>query len=268
LTALENDIDTLTQLGLTPTQAKVYIVLVKYEKASVQTIAKVAQIDRSDSYRVIRQLQNLRLTEKILGTPSSYRAMPLTEGISLLLNQKKHEFRLLQNNAKKLLRKNGPLLKADQSCADQDQFVIVPPLEMHYRKFQDSLGKARESLDSVFSWADLKSTIEDGAPAHKEALKKGAKLRYIVEKQGVPKDHAATTNVLSSVGSFKVRFVQKIPQVWFGIVDKEELFVVVCPKPNPMKSACLWSCNSGIIEIFQSYFDAAWQNARELTSVE
>jgi sugar-specific transcriptional regulator TrmB len=256
----ERDIETLVRMGLTTNQARVYFALLHRKKASAKTIYKDAQIDRGDTYRVIYQLQDLGLIEKILDTPNNYIAMPLHEGLSKLLKQKTHEFRQLKSDAKELMTQNNFLHK-NQPQADQDQFVMIPPMEMHFKKFRASLSNAQISLDSLYFWTDLKRTIENGARAHKKALKKGAKIRYLVEEIGSIENTSKVIEPLTRLGNFEARFLPKLPRALFAIVDRKELFIVVSPTP-PTKSSCLWSSNLGVIEIFQSYFDKAWEEAK------
>jgi DNA-binding MarR family transcriptional regulator len=255
--ASEPDIETLMQLGLTATQARIYLALVQHGKASAKTLCKAAQMDRGDVYRVLRTLQDMGLVEKILETPNNYRAISLRDGISKLVTQKTNELRQLKKSTNELIQRNSILERVSQQL-DQDQFVMIPPFEMHRKKFIESLGNAEISFDSVFSWEDLKTAIEGGAVSHKRALKSGAKIRYLVEKTNNSENTSKAIEPLARLGDFKVKLIPKLPQVWFGIVDKKELFVILSPTPKPMSSSCLWSCNAGIIEIFQSYFDSAW----------
>ena len=57
------EIQTFIRLGLTFVQSKVYLALIKAGFATIKTISKTAQLDRSEVYRGISELQRLGLVE-------------------------------------------------------------------------------------------------------------------------------------------------------------------------------------------------------------
>ena len=79
------DLSIFTQLGMTIRQAEVYMAINELEQAKVVTIAKTVETDRAEIYRVIPKLQEIGLIKKIVTTPVSYKAVPLSEGLSILL---------------------------------------------------------------------------------------------------------------------------------------------------------------------------------------
>ena len=87
----DKDIDALTSLGLTILQARVYLALTHIEKATIKSIAKNANIARQDIYRLTNELQKIGIIEKIISTPAQYKAIPLEDGIKILLQRKNKE---------------------------------------------------------------------------------------------------------------------------------------------------------------------------------
>lgn len=103
---IQNDeecIQALMKLGLTLLQATIYLALAKLGKAGVKKISKASNVARPDVYRVIPALGKIGLVEKIVATPTMYKAVPLKEGISILLQQKTDENIELQKKTKALL---------------------------------------------------------------------------------------------------------------------------------------------------------------------
>jgi len=99
----EECVQTLMGLGLTLLQAKTYLTLAKLGVADVKTISKVTNVARQDGYRVTPKLQKLGLAEKIISTPTLYKAIPLKMGLSILLQQKVEENTELQEKTKALI---------------------------------------------------------------------------------------------------------------------------------------------------------------------
>lgn len=85
-------VQTLMNLGLTLLQAKIYLALAQAGKTKIETISKASNIARQDIYRIMPTLQKLGLAEKIVTTPTMYKATPIKEGYYLLLQNKTQEY--------------------------------------------------------------------------------------------------------------------------------------------------------------------------------
>ncbi|NIQ05427.1 MAG: TrmB family transcriptional regulator, partial [Candidatus Korarchaeota archaeon] len=78
----------LSEFGLTPNQARVYLTIARLKLATVRQISRISNVRREDVYRMLPKLEKMGLAEKLLGRPLKIRATPVEEGLSLLI---KHE---------------------------------------------------------------------------------------------------------------------------------------------------------------------------------
>jgi sugar-specific transcriptional regulator TrmB len=69
-------------------QAKVYIALAKLGTLTGRVTAKEAKVASQDVYRVLAELEEKNLVEKIIVTPNKYRPVPVQDVLSILLKQK------------------------------------------------------------------------------------------------------------------------------------------------------------------------------------
>jgi len=92
----------LTGLGLTGSQAKVYLALVKVGQARASTLwaSLSGGVARQDIYRILSELQKLCLIEKVIVKPTEFRPLPIEECFSFLLQRRKDETAKLQKQAK------------------------------------------------------------------------------------------------------------------------------------------------------------------------
>ena len=84
-------IQALMNLGLTLLQAKTYLTLTKLGKADIKGISKASNVVREEIYRIMPKLEKIGLVEKIVGRPTVYEALPLKEGLSMLLISRTEE---------------------------------------------------------------------------------------------------------------------------------------------------------------------------------
>jgi sugar-specific transcriptional regulator TrmB len=97
---IEEDIQTLTRLGLTILQAEIYLTLTKLEKATIKTLSTTTKIDRANVYRIVSKLQELRLVEKMITNPTVYKAVPIQDGAPMLLERQTQEYQEIRLRTK------------------------------------------------------------------------------------------------------------------------------------------------------------------------
>jgi sugar-specific transcriptional regulator TrmB len=74
----KDDFDVLSELGLTKNQIKIYLSLLKLgTPTKAIRIFQVSGVPRQDVYRVLLELQQLGIVEKIISRPSSLRLFNL-----------------------------------------------------------------------------------------------------------------------------------------------------------------------------------------------
>jgi sugar-specific transcriptional regulator TrmB len=84
----EESVKMLVELGLTHTEAKVYIALLYLKAATARNIHKASNVARQDVYQTLSDLQDKGLIEKVIAKPAEYQAIPANDIISILLQRK------------------------------------------------------------------------------------------------------------------------------------------------------------------------------------
>ena len=135
----DEHIQTLIGFRLTLLQAKTYLNIAKLEKADVKTLSKASNVARQDIYRIMPRLQKLGLTEKIIAKPTMYKATPIKEGLSILLQNKKKEIAELQTKKTSLIKTfQAKNTKIDPK--EETHFIITSEitrfLKIHINKAQ------------------------------------------------------------------------------------------------------------------------------------
>jgi sugar-specific transcriptional regulator TrmB len=96
--------ETLTDLGLTLNQARLYTALLRSDTPlHAKDLAKLTKITRQDIYRILPTLQKDGLVEKTIANPAAFKATPIKLGISILIDKKTSQQTELLERAKQLL---------------------------------------------------------------------------------------------------------------------------------------------------------------------
>jgi hypothetical protein len=90
--AEEEIVRILTRLGLTISQSKVHLALFELKKATGKITAKHSKVARQEAYRVLDELQEKGLVEKIIARPTEFEPIPIDDCIYILIKGKKMKF--------------------------------------------------------------------------------------------------------------------------------------------------------------------------------
>jgi sugar-specific transcriptional regulator TrmB len=102
---LNEDVATLTWLGLSGRQARVYLALLKTGPAKAKTIAELSFVNRQDIYRIIESLQAIGLVQRQITAPTMFTATSIEETLENLLKQKTRALRKMRTKAKCIVKK-------------------------------------------------------------------------------------------------------------------------------------------------------------------
>jgi sugar-specific transcriptional regulator TrmB len=260
----ENAAQTLTQLGLTVLEARIYLALCTYGTLNTKALSKLAKTSQPDTYRVLTKLQKKGLIEKIIKKPAEFKAAPIETSVDSLLQKKKAEYDDLKVKTKQLIHaiKEKPAPKPDE--AETSQFALIPQSETIVKKIREAIEKSRISVDIFLSWKRFLDGITTAfAESSKRAWARGVKFRIVVE---APEGEAHVEKALRFCGKSpfcSIRFWSNTPQTVVGIYDKREVFIVIDPEEGLYDSPALWSNNQSLISVVQDYFDILWLTAME-----
>jgi sugar-specific transcriptional regulator TrmB len=265
----DEDTQTFTTLGLTKVQARIYTVLSKLGQAPIKTIAQIAQLDRSEVYRGISNLQELGLIEKVISNPNIFKSIPKHDGLVMLLERKTKEYNEIKTKTTESIRKSQENKDAKTLQEREYQFSILPQGETVQRTLLKATEKAQKSWDFIMRWEGFSErALSDVGSEHlKKVLEKGVKIRGIVSRGIVskPKNQGKVSRIiaiLKNIGSFSVRYIFAPPPAIFSIIDEREIFVNSVPTLRPEEKPSLWSNNPSFAAIVQDYFELQWRNAK------
>jgi len=159
----------LLQLGLTNSQAKVYLNMTKLGTGKAKAIWQLSGVARQDLYRILLDLQKAGLVERVIAAPNEFRAIPLAEGISILIERKRKSLTDLQSEAKRIAntQNHNPktLFPEEHLC------LMIPEKETLAFRINESFDRTKNSIDVCSSWKRLSVSLSKYKYA--EALEKG-----------------------------------------------------------------------------------------------
>jgi sugar-specific transcriptional regulator TrmB len=259
----EEDAQILTRLGLTTRQAIVYLTLAKLGKAKISTISSTSKIDRGNTYRVMTRLQELNLVEKVIAYPSVFEALPVPEGIAMLLERKEKEQAAFKVKVKKVIERHKQSSEVDP-IQDDCQFALIPGGKLTYRKVTEMWDSNKRTHKIIIYWKDFKHRTNQFITIWRKLLKKGIKFQAIIFFQGKEKLPKEIEDLRKQYSRFQIRSTSRPPKSTISIIDGEKAFISLAPSLFPSNSPSLWINNPILVEIIQEYFENIWLDSKEL----
>jgi|WetSurMetagenome_2_1015567.scaffolds.fasta_scaffold353427_1 sugar-specific transcriptional regulator TrmB len=258
----EEDTQTLVNLGLNGSQAKIYLALISLGVANAKKIAQTAGIDGGEVYRQLESLQKKGLVEKILNTPNQYKSMALNEALELLVGRKNREDAKIRQKIKVLLRK-GDRVHEDALKEEEAKFSIIASNEYRIRR----MTKVHDWIEKEILWFTQIERVPVSLTIYYEAMKKasarGVRWRAIAELNKKPTDRT-----LEFIKKFKeenpyfdLRFSASPSLVTFSICDDRELFFSTAEVKGAAGSKTLCTNNPQLIRLTKEYFELKWNTA-------
>ena len=261
-------VQTFMKLGLTSVQTMIYIALVNLGEATAGLIAEKAQLDRSEVYRGLSELQKIGLVEKIIESPNIFRGIPWSSAVSILLERKTKEYNEIKASVEQLIAKSEDYKNTEHSQGVKHQFIMIPKKETALLRWIKATEKAQQSLDYIIRWEGFVEGITQRNKHIQKLIEKGIRVRGIVSE---PKNQRAALRIITNLkkkGSYNVRFIPTQPQAVFSIIDKKEILFNTVTTPLPRDTPSIWSNNPCIVSVIQEYFELKWREAEKFTKRE
>jgi sugar-specific transcriptional regulator TrmB len=247
----------LMKFGLTSLQATIYTTLVDIGKAGIMKISKASKIARPEVYRVIPSLQEKGLVEKVLSDPAMYRAIPLKQGLSMLLQQKTQESTELLEETKTLLS-NIPEKTTNEGDKDDSQFIITSELKLFFKRLNKSINDSKRSIDFVTPNRGL----YEHSSQFKKAMERSVKIRVLLTMTDKNQSIRQTVEDLKKNPLFRLKFTPE-RVVYMLISDNNILNTQISDGAVPS----LLANNKQVVQIATTYFETLWNKAQDYTEM-
>ena len=262
MTFQKRDAETLAAIGLTSTQAKVFLTLASLGKAKARTIWKNSGVARQDIYRILTELQEKGLAEKIIATPIEYTVLPIQDALAILLRRKAQEYEEIEKKANKLLI---GFKKSQQEKTTTNEYEItrVTAKKVNLYRLDTTLKSAQKSLDIIDSWASFKHAVVIYADFHMKAAKRNITRRFITDEPENGEIVPKIVQVLKKDSFFKLRHIPTRPLTSIVIADQKQIGICTEKTRYSPESPSLFSDNPCLVAILQDYFELLWSKATE-----
>jgi len=258
----DEDIKTLIQLGLTLSQARVYVSAARLGKAKAKDLSEESGVGRQELYRILSELFKIGLIEKEISNPTQFIALPLSKGALALFDRKRDEVIQLETKTRVLMCKNNEAQVVEES---ESQLCLLPRKYLMENKGGHSYANAKKCIRFFAAFERLEGAFAYNTDVYIDALERGVEMRVITEKVD-DNQYVQLKNVAASLfsrKSFNVKFVHRLDNLAISIIDDKEAYFALDPKKTIFDDMLLWTNNKSMTALASHYFDGVWSSALE-----
>jgi len=254
----------LNELGCTALQAKIYLALLASEKVTVKTLANQADVARAEVYRILNELQEKKLVQKIIAAPIEFRAIAMSDCLAFLLDYKKREILRLQSKAAKVLQK----FKEEKTVrVEEPNFLLIRRKKQYLDLAVKLIVEAKESIDVITTLNRFNALRVSLEKYFVERANNGVKMRFMMEKtenKQVLKEHQKLMMKYPLISFRYTRVGEQPPMIIF---DRKKATIVTSLEELPFESPILFSTSPIIIRALGLCYDTMWEKAAEADKI-
>jgi sugar-specific transcriptional regulator TrmB len=254
----KEDIQVLVELGLTALQSRAYLALSSLGTATMKSVSKTSNIARQDVYRIMPRLQQLGLAEKVITTPSMYRATPLKDGVNVLLRRKSEECNTLQRKTEEMITtfQIAPFKVPFQM--DDSKFLIISEKKLLYKILDEKNHTVQKSIRTAGTWESTRGALFDFELENfRKALKNGVRIRWITEDHEQDNSTLKTLQNLVKNPLFEIRYFAPPIPLQTAIYDDKEVVMCLAMLPSTDVTS-IWSDNPMFVKVALNYWEEVW----------
>jgi sugar-specific transcriptional regulator TrmB len=255
----EEDVQLLTRTGLTQSQAYLYLALLKKGKTNAATLSRQTKTPRTETYRILNELQEIGLVEKQLLVPYVYQAIPLKFAAQALMIKKIKEYKETQKKINELLLK---IEETEETHHETEPKIIINKGKQRLLQLlktgQDNAKNSIDFISTTKRWCQL---VGYGCDGWKEALNRGIIHRGILEETECETDFPDNAKELLKKPNIEIRVLKKASKTNYAIYDNKEVAFNYTPLKPLREAMTIWTNHPSLIAIFKEHFETLWEAA-------
>jgi sugar-specific transcriptional regulator TrmB len=266
----ENLKNALQNFGATEREAEVYIFLAKHGTLGTGQVAKQMKINKGLVYRILHSLEQKRLVEATLESPTRFTAVPLEKVIEAYVKTKQTEIALVEKTKDNLLEdwKRISQTKVDIPI---EKFTVIEGSKKIYRKIAEMVEKTRSSFLAASPVAGLSRAEQFGVfdAAYAHPMKSKVKFRFLTE---LNQQNLSAFKLLRAEFRAALNIKARNPDLGLplfprmAISDSEEILLFISPKKDlpAKKEVCVHTDCGSIVQAFIGVFEDLWRNSADI----
>ena len=271
MSQLRDSAEELSEFGLTPYQATVYLAIAKLGPTTARNISKKAGIRREEVYRTLPKLEEAGLIERVLGRPVRVRALPIEDALSLLIRRKKEE---ADRTISELIAKKQEFITNFEASPEKTdledekpQFILISEKEAVAIRTASLIDNSKTRIDIMDSYENVIKFLMNYEESLMKLKKKDVAVRILTEYPNDAKLLPKTIEKYVPNNEIDLRYIEDIPSRYV-VFDGMEVLITTSIRGALTDSKCLWTNDNSLVSLIERDFDELFYSSTDWESYE
>ena len=258
--AVNDIVAELQEYGLTRNEARVLVFLAKTGPSKASEVARAVQINRTETYRTIRNIQRRGLVEATLERPVRFQSVPFDGCLQILIDEGKAKLRILEQRGENL-RHQFEEMRVEPVAQEVERFQVVEGIIRIEQRLLGMYAQARKSVVTVLSPSQVVRADTSGLfDMLSQAVGTGLRVKVITV---INQSNLEVVEKLRE--TIEIRHLdlkaKPIPRVSI-IDDNEAIFEITTTDeiPRSGEEVALWISSRAFVRNLQAYFAEMWNS--------
>jgi len=255
---IEEIVNQLVEYGLSKNEAKVVTFLAKRgaEKASVA--ARALRLNRTETYRTLRNLQRRGLIEASLEEPVRFQAAPFSQCLEILLTERKSKLAVLEERTA-VLERAFETLSVETAAPAFERFQVLEGRTRIGQKLLFMCENSKLQIDLMMGSSDLAGgSARVGLNTLSTLAKRGRKIRIITN---IDSGSVRLVEPLQAMIAFRHLGLTQRPVLRASIIDDTEALLGMASDERGSDQVALWIFSRSFVRSLHTYFNEIWSSA-------
>ena len=269
----EKVLKTLTNLGLTQLEAKVYIYLSKKGPQKAGDTAKALKLAKQQLYPTLKRLRRKGIVTSTLEHPARFSALAFDKVLDLFVKVKMDEVQLVQQNKDELIADWQNINIGEKSDATP-RFTVIEGRNYVYSRIQQMIKETEHQLSIIASVPGLARADQFGVFDNAFSHPSKSKIRYRFLTELSEQNINVMKNLLEKKPNTGFRFEGRTPDLGLRLSNRmiikdedEVIFFINTGKDLPVteqEDLCLWTNSQTLVQAFTAVFENLWHNSTDI----
>ena len=246
----------MVELGLTSSEAKVYLAATNLGTATTTEIAVAAAKERSNTYHLLERLERLGLVEATLDSPTRFKPVELGEALDHLFSLESVRFHKLDEKRKSML---ASLSSSDLGVArDAETYSVIKGRARTYLRMVESMTACKKEVSFLLSANGVTRLKRFGnfMQVMKQKSAAGVQFRVITE---ITKSNVEDIRAFAKLAEVRhVRNQSTNASVYDSKVGSVALVINDNLDEDVTEHVALWTNGGSFVRMLTNFFESVW----------
>lgn len=254
--SLETIEKALYRLGLSKNEIRVYIYIARTGEHKASEISESLSLHRTETYRILRDLEKRGLTSSVFEKPLKFIATPFAKALETLIETKKMKISLLEKRKEDIINLWLALPKSEAETERKEVFQVLEGEEQISLKADEILNAAEKEVLVFASEQDLANFYHSNLLDKLEKISKGAIDVQLLTNYS-PKSCFFVEKLKLKKARYSLSDVDELPT--FLLTDNENMLLLIRKNNGKKRVAALWTNYDAFVKALKALFLELWK---------